>query len=332
MKSIFRFYIFYLLLFFNTYLFAVVPSWYEDIENVYPEAKYIAQIGYGKDKNAAAIDALDSISRFFSTTIYTNVEAKTTLRVENENTSVKRELDATTSVKSQIKLFAVEYSKPYFDKKLKQTVIVAYIDRDKAWQIYEVKIKSTADPFLQQYQNALIQPDRLKRYFLFAKAKALSNDFLITYEFALLLHPSKCKYFYGDLIDKANLMNVTINELKAECTMTVVVKNDSSDVIQRKISSLLSEKGFAIQKQNGIYQVLVTCVCDITEEKDSYGQTFTSYPGIEIVINNGEKTIFSYAKTCKKTVAFARQKNIVISYQKLEKELAISFIEELSNF
>ena len=319
-------------LFLTTHIFAKTPLWYEDLESVYPENQYIAQIGYGKDKNTASIDALDSISRFFSTTISTNVEARTMLDAENENTSIKREFDATTVVKSQIELFAVEYSKPYFDEKLKQTVIVAYIDREKAWQIYESKIKTYADPFLQQYQNAIEQSDKLKKYFLLSKARSFKNDFLIAYEFALLLHPSKCKYFYGNLSDKANLLDVTINELKMECTMEVMVKNDSSNVIQRKISSLLSEKGFVIQKQNATYQVFVTCVYDITEEKDDYGKTYTSYPGIEIVINNGEKTIFSYAKTCKKTVAFEKQKNITMSLQKLEKELSASFIKELTAF
>ena len=332
MKKIFELHILSLFLVFNSYLFADAPLWYENIEMVYPDEKYIAQIGYGKDKNTAAIDALDSIARFFSTTMSTNVKAKTMLRSESQNTDIKRELEVTTLVQSQIKLFAVEYSKPYFDKKIKQTVIVVYIDREKAWQIYEAKIKKSAISFFQQYQNAFMQTDKLKKYFLLSKAKPLSNDFLIAYEFALLLYPSKCRTFYGDLNDKANLLDVSMNELKMECSMTVVVKNDSSSMIQRKISSLLSETGFVIQKQNGTYQVLVNCACDVTEEKNSYGRTFTSYPSIEVIINNDEKTIFSYVKTCKKTVAFERQKNITLSYQKLEKELENSFINELMTF
>lgn len=331
MRKMFRFYIF-VLLFFNTYLFAKTPLWYEDIESMYPEAKYIAQIGYGKDKKTASIDALDNISRFFSTKVSTNVEARTVLSSENEDVSVKRTVDTTTVVKSQIELFAVEYSKPYFDKKIKQTVVVAYIDREKAWKLYEAKIKSVAEPFSQQYQNAFLQEDKLKRFFLLNKAKLLANDFLLSYDVALLLYPSKCKLLYGQLNDKASLLDVTINELKMECSMVIVVRNDSSDIIQRKISALLSEKGFSIQKQNGMYHVIVNCVCDITAEKDDYSQTFTSYPGIEIFIYNGEKTIFSYSKTCKKTVAFEKKKNITMSYQRLEKELENSFIKELSTF
>ena len=331
MRKVLRLSIF-ILLFFNAYLFAKAPLWYENLESVYPEAKYIAQIGYGKDKKTASIDALDSIARFFSTKVSTNVEARTVLSSENEDASVKRSLDATTVVKSQIELFAVEYSKPYFDKKIKQTVVVAYIDREKAWKLYEAKIKSVAEPFLQQYQNAFLQEDKLKRFFLLNKAKSFSNDFLLSYDVALLLYPSKCKFLYGELNDKANLLDVTMNELKMECTMTVVVKNDNSNVIQRKISALLSERGFSIQKQNATYHVIVNCVCDITSEKDDYSRTFTSYPGIEVLIDNGGRTVFSYSKTCKKTVAFEKQKNITISYQRLEKELENSFIKELSTF
>lgn len=311
---------------------AKAPAWYEDIENTYPESKYIAQIGYGQTRQAAETDAVARISRFFQTNISTNTEASQTFVANNGNINSKEEINTHTIIESQMELFAVEYSKPYFDKSLKQTAVVAYIDRNKAWRIYESKIQTCANIFLQQYKSAETKHDSLKKYFLFLAAKTFSSDFLLAYEFGMLLAPSKCKSSYGDINDKIVSLNSKINDLKMECTMIITVKGDTSNTIYRKLSSLLSKEGFAIQKQKAPYQVKAEYISNISYAKDEYGETFTSYPGIEIVIENNGVAIFSYSKTCPKTVAFTKQKNIVMSSQKIEQELDSSFLKEFSTF
>lgn len=324
----------FLLLFFFTAscIYAKAPAWYEDIENTYPDSKYIAQIGYGKTRQAAEMDAAARISRFFQTKISTNAETSQAVIIKNGSVNSRETINTHTMVESQMELFAVEYSKPYFDKSLKQTAVVAYIDRNKAWRIYESKIQTYADIFLQQYKSAELKQDSLKKYFLFLASKTFSSDFLLAYEFGMLLAPSKCKVLYGDINDKIVSLNSKINDLKMECTMIITVKGDNSNTIYRKLSSLLSKEGFAIQKQKAPYQVRAEYISNITYVKDEYGETFTSYPGIEIVIENNGVAIFSYSKTCQKTVAFTKQKNIVMSSQKVEQELDSSFLEEFSTF
>ncbi len=325
-----RSFIFLLLCLFTTFLFAKEPVWYENLKSVYPDAQYISNIGYGKNKDEASADALNGISRFFSTKVSTSVEAREEMRVMNGQTDIKRELDAKTVVESQMELFAVEYSKPYFDKKTKQTAIVAYIDRAKAWRVYREKLDSYASSFMKEYQLASSQTDKLKQYFLFKSAKTKAVDFVVPYETGLLLNYAECKASYYEINEKVNSLSAIIKDLKMECTMNVVVKNDNSNTIQRTISSLLSGEGFAVQKEKAPYQVLVECIWDVVVAKDSYGETFTSYPGIEVVIQNSGNAIFSYSKTCGKTVAFDRNKNVVMSYQKLEKELNSTFVKEFN--
>ena len=67
-------------------------------------------------------------------------------------------------------------SQKYFDKSLKQTAVVAYIDRNKAWRIYESKIQTCANIFLQQYKSAETKHDSLKKYFLFLFDSLCSFD------------------------------------------------------------------------------------------------------------------------------------------------------------
>ena len=311
---------------------AKAPDWYEDIENTYPESKYIAQIGYGETRQAAEADAIARISRFFQTNISTNTEVSQAFIANNGNINSNEEINTHIIIESQMKLFAVEYSKPYFDKSLKQTAIVAYIDRNKAWRIYESKIQTYSDIFLQQYKAAETKHDNLKKYFLLLAAIECSHDFMVAYDFGTLINPSKCKKLYGYVNDKVLSLNSEINELKMECTMIITVKGDTSNTIYRKLSSLLSKEGFAIQKQKAPYQVKAEYISNISYAKDEYGETFTSYPGIEVVIENNGVAIFSYSKTCSKTVAFTKQKNIVMSSQKIEQELDISFLKEFSTF
>lgn len=314
------------------YAAAKPPLWYDALETVYPEDRFIAQIGYGKTRQDAEVDALAHIAGFFQTSVSRRIEAQESFISKNGDETREKELTEQISVHSQMNLFAVEYSKPYADKSIRQTAIVAYIDRNKAWRLYESKMRAYSESFLQQYTAADSRQDPLQKYLLFSAAKESANTFLVGYELGMLLAPVPCKASYSAVNTKVLALKAKINDLKTACMMQVTVTGDSANIIQRKITALLSSEGFALQKQQAPYQVHAEYTAPVNAAKDEYGETFISYPGIEISIEHNDTVIFSYSKTCSKTVAFTKQKNSTMSYQKIEKELEASFLAEFSTF
>lgn len=308
------------------------PAWYDSLETVYPENRYIAQIGYGKTRQDAEADALAHIAGFFQTTVSTHIESQESFVSKNGNQSTSKELTAQTIVQSQMDLFAVEYSKPYTDKSSRQTAIVAYIDRNKAWHIYESKMKAYTDAFLHQYTAADAKRDPLQKYLLFSAAKESADDFLLGYGLGMLLAPVNCKAAYSAINTEVLALKAKMNDLKTACMMRVSVTGDTDNIIQRKITELLSSEGFAVQKQQAPYEVRAEYIAPVSASKDEYGEVFISYPGIEISIEHNGAAVFSYSKTCGKIAAFTRQKNSTMSYQKIEKELEASFLAEFSTF
>lgn len=321
-------------LFFTVAVYAAAkpPVWYDSLETAYPENRYIAQIGYGNNRQDAEADAVARIARFFQTTVSTRIEAQESFVSKNGNETKEKELTAQTIVHSQMNLFAVEYSKPYTDKSIRQTAIVAYIDRNKAWRLYESKMKAYTESFLQHYTAADARQDPLQKYLLFSAAKESANTFLVGYELGMLLAPVPCKAAYSAVNTEVLALKAKINDLKTACMMQITVVGDTANIIQRKITALLSSEGFAIQKQQAPYHIHVEYTAPISTAKDDYGETCVSYPGIEISIEHNGTAIFSYSKTCSKTVAFTKQKNSTMSYQKIEKELEASFLAEFSTF
>lgn len=315
-------------------VFAKEPLWYssgDGLEEVYPNNTYIAEIGYGKNVQLAESDALTRISRFFNTSVSSKMETRELLISENDNFYSNESVDTQTVISTEMNLFAIEYSKPYVDKKLKQTAVVAYIDRNKAWTIYEPKLKSVSESFVKQYNVAQKQSDNLKKYFLLNASKQYVNDFIQAYEFGLLINPYECRN-YENVNNKISSIPVELNNLKMNCAFALNLSGDRNDIIKRKLTSLLSNEGFAIQNSNAPYLMNVKIISEINQSNDEFGTTFTSYPGIEILVQKDGNAFFSYSKTCTKTVAFNQQKNITMSFQKLENELDENFINELSNF
>lgn len=313
--------------------FAKEPLWYSEdgLEEIYPNETYIAEVGYGKNVQLAESDALEKISRFFNTSISSQMKTRESFIDENGDFYSNESIDTETVISTEVNLFAVEYSKPYVDKKLKQTAVVAYIDRNKAWNIYEPKLKSVSDSFEKQYNLAQKQSDKLKKYFLLNASKQYVADFIQAYEFGLLINPYECKN-YDNVNKKVSSVPVELNKLKMNCVFSLKLTGDKNDIIKRKITSRLSEEGFVVQNSNAPYLIDAKITSEINQSSDEFGTTFTSYPGIEIVIQKDENVFFSYSKTYSKTVAFNQQKNITMSFQKLEKDLDENFINELNNF
>ena len=104
------------------------PEWLVSANAVYPQSKYLCQVGDGASKEAAAADALAQLSRYISTSVKTQVVAKTEAVSESGSKSeVNRRLKQTSTIDSQFEFSELNYTEYY--KSAKVWYVAVYIER-----------------------------------------------------------------------------------------------------------------------------------------------------------------------------------------------------------
>ena len=129
------------------------PEWLVSANAVYPQSKYLCRVGDGASKEAAAADALAQLSRYISTSVKTQVVAKTEAVSESGSKSeVNRRLKQTSTIDSQFEFSELNYTEYY--KSAKVWYVAVYIEREKAWEQYRPKVAAASDEFFAIYDHA----------------------------------------------------------------------------------------------------------------------------------------------------------------------------------
>jgi hypothetical protein len=147
-----------------------VPGWVLDMHKIYPNEQYVAQRGYGFDHQSAQVSALEGISRYFSTHIESEMRELITVTDTGSSSILKDE----TFIQSQTNLFAVNYTKTWYNKSSGQWEIVAYINRNEAWELYEPELKRKNDAFRAMYDEAERKNEPFQKILFYSNANNIA--------------------------------------------------------------------------------------------------------------------------------------------------------------
>jgi len=272
---------------------------------------YIAQTGYGATKESAESAALAAISKFFQMSIEVKAQEQTTVTNAGTNSTMSEEV----FVNSQTELFAVHYTKPKFDKKQKQYEVTAYIDREKAWRIYEPKIEDSVQSFEQFYSNAISQSDNLSKIIGLSRAskEAKQSELIKKLDFALILNPDRAEK-YGGTRNKISDIEAAIRKLAKKCSVSVKVSSDYEERVSKSVKGTFSKLGIKTLDENAEY----LCSAEISENAQTLpaGSFFT--PSFTIQIEKAGEVIYSVSRQLKKIGA----KNEAVAKQRAYSALA----------
>ena len=165
---------------------------------LFSSSAYIAVRGYGQDAVSAEHNALAGVSRYFSSHISVNTAEKTLVTDHGS----KSRLEDVTRILSDTTLFAVRYTKARFNKEQKNYEVIAYINREEAWQIYAPKVQQAAEAFSGLYAMGNQQNSDFRHalFLLQAQEAAQSSHLLSVLEFAYALYPESIDMFKIALI------------------------------------------------------------------------------------------------------------------------------------
>lgn len=310
------------------------PEWVQNWRTVYPDTEYIAQRGRADSEQTARTEAVAQIARYFQTSVNANlktsIQSVTSGEKVSETTTVVNDVD----VMSQVELFAVETTDPYFNKKEKKWYCVAFIEREKAWNQYQPTIENAKSEFLSLKKNAEKETEPFTKCSLFGKSLKSGKTFLEKLEYARILNAKK-EAAYSDDRKAVSEIPAMIAGEKEKCTVFLEVSGDYGNIISSSLSQTLTKNGFKIAKKQA--EANYTAHAEI-ENNANGNDPISVMPSLDLKIESkGGKTVYAVqVKTEKKTIAYtlenAQKKSLPILAEESSKIINAELSEKISNY
>lgn len=326
MKKIFLLLIF---AFQSFFLFsAPMPKWVLDVDSEYPKETYLARLGSGPSIEAAQSNALAQLAGYFSSEVVVNTTSTNNMTNKDEHVTKEQNINQEVNVISEKNLTAVEYSKTYYNRKEKKYYIVAYLNREIAWQNLEDKLQALLERF-ENFQNICeTSEDLMLRYKYAKKAKVAGQEFLNEIYNGFLINPAKRK----DYKSKISEINLKIDK---DSTVTVPVflktTGDYENMITNCVTSEFKNAGFAVTtdfSENLKYQLSINIKNNEKIEEDIH----SIFPELEICLSDISQTAdyYSFQKKWGRTAAFSLHQAQKKAYAKIITELKDALCEDIN--
>jgi len=317
----------FFLCFTSLYAAPKAPAWMLDVNEVYPSKQYIAQIGEGASREEAEIDAQARIARYFESNINTATLGKLEMSEYNGKVKTDREIDKTTKISSNVKLFAIHFSEPYQDKKAKKWSVVAYLDKDEAYQIFRPKVDLPAQNFATNYNKATKaakNEDDMTAVKFLRKAREHAAEFEENYQFATLLNLKRAAE-YDSIHDQVAGIDAKLDIEMQNCQLQISVPEDNNGAIAAKAKNLFSDYGFPVKSSKGRYVATV----NVTLDEQTLAKGTACYPHVDVVITSQDgEAVISFGKDGQKISAANADVARRRAYTEVEKLLEEAFIKE----
>ena len=259
-------------------------------------------MGTAKDKEKSKTEALAAISRYLKTTVESHLSTTFTSADNKEKVSVIDE----TKISSDIELFGVQFTEPYYVKKEKKWCCVAFIDRAQAWVQYQPQIEQEKIKFYSFFNKTSDNPNLLARIDNYKAAWNVGYSFMEVLSFGRIINPTEEQKYKADRENIAlipQLLAATIEE----SSLYLDISSDYENLIKNVVSQQLSDYGFPIvnQKSSALYTVRVEVNTDLAYSDEIYSFN----PELSLTILWKEtKSMFKYSCRSKKVAAYHKDK------------------------
>ncbi|MDE7290792.1 MAG: hypothetical protein K2N58_01975 [Treponemataceae bacterium] len=302
-----------------TYLAAAtaesIPNWVLNHRAAIPESEYIAQLGTGGSADAARADATEAVARYFQTSVSASLSADGAVAVDE------------VKVSSEVSLFALEYTEPYYYKKAKKWYCLAFIRRPDAWARYKPRIEFAKDVFLRLYECAEAETDPFMRLSRLKTAQGAVSDMLEKLEYGRTISPQN-EAAYLSVRDKAARIPVLFEAAKKECTVFVSAHGDYNRAMEQAVSTALVKNGFTVARNAD--GAKYTASVDV-DDNASGSDPVAIMPTVSLkIMGNGGNAVYSYeAAASEKTMAYTLENAKKRAYPKLAQEMESALQKDL---
>ena len=314
-------------LFFAVQGFAQKADWYLDRQSVYPHKDWITAEGRGENEEKAKENALENISLYFQTS--TNVVIKA---IENYNEASvannklvtgNKSLKKSTTITSTAEFFGIQFTTPIYDDK---TIILAYINRDDVFKVYEQRIRNNVDVLKALMTVAEDWNNPVYGIRAAEIAKPIIDLTAEEARMARLIKNVPDDYF-TDVDDLVKRVNVALEFCKTHLVFKISVKNDYENMLKQALGDILEDAGYEVSDENGYLTIDAKVTSDV--EKNDAG--IFIYAGFAVTLKTHDgKDFFSYSRNMPKKGHKSESMAYKRAFQSIQTELESSFMEEFN--
>jgi hypothetical protein len=281
------------------------PLWTDaaTIHQIYPEETYLTGIADGSTEDEARTMADGNLAAYFSKEISSSTQANRKI----SNTGINEaSINQEVTVKSRVLLAGVEHTEGWYNKQERNWYVCAYLDRAKAWKIYENNVIQEKNRFYSFYNSAESEPDPFKKIALYKKAASEGVHYSEVLSFAEILYKKGCEQYSDDRVVISSIEQ-KITETSLNLRMAVEISGDIGINYKGVIEKVLSDHGFLVSDKNCSYTVKAA----VNSNKKKFTDTLTADPTIDIRIINPKETVRTLSKAADRISGYSDAEGLV---------------------
>lgn len=232
------------------------PAWVDNPREVYSDARYVAAVGYGPDRESAEKSALGALVAVFGqnvsgetvvTSQYTEAVREGRVLV-TEDSAVQQ---AVTSSWEQDTIVGAEIKDTWFDGN-RTTYAVAVMDKSRAMVLYAELIEANESSIQSLTAIPAAERNTLDAYARFDLAATIAEANAGFVNVLSVVSPGAAAARRSGLT-MAEDMRLECRKIAEKIPITVQVENDREDRIRSAFSSVISGAGFKIAESGSRY-------------------------------------------------------------------------------
>ena len=304
------------------------PSWMGNYREEYPSSEYIVQRGSGDTVEFAKTNGLQAIAQYFQTSVDASMQTQLKTMSNGVDTFEQRSTLTDIQVTSQIDLFGVEFTEPYFSKADNQWYILTYIHRETAWRQFKPRIEDDRNAFTALYTQARKQKDTFTEFQSYYLAWNKGQDFLESLELGRLLMDGVDSQYREDRALVATLP-ATLQEKAQACSMRFSISGDYEEIFTASIKDVFADMGFVVNENSGIYRLKVV----VTDNPAKHNTLQAVYPVVDISITDKDgKAVYSLQYKGERFVATTLETAKRRGFRRTATEVKTEIINDFKQF
>lgn len=298
------------------------PVWVTNPESEFPDREFLVQKASAKSKDEAKNEALSAISYYLDSKVSGIRESN--FHSINEDTS--QEIIRNTSVTTDLTLFGVEYTEPWYDSKSKNWYVLCYINRETAWTQFRPELQSARDKVFGFYDKALECKDGIEKIRFFSSALQEMLDFTSKYSYAQMFSEELTSANYREDLKTLAKIKSLQQEEKNNTPIYIQIQNDMDSTIYNAISSGFSESGFTVTNNKS------DCIAYVEIEYNSEirNDTFFYSPTVQLELLNNGSSVYSYSDKAKSVKAFTEKVGKTKALNELSERIQENFSKDFN--
>jgi len=313
------------------------PAWAGNLEDVFPNAHYLARRGTGSTVTEAMTNAAQELASHFRWEIRDSLRA---VAVSQGNNPTETAYIEDTVIERGVELFSIRNTRPWYNRGYQRYETVVYINRAEAWQVFEPGVRREESAFLDMFNAAEAEGDALRRFMMLRGAQSYyAANVAPMRSFSERLHPAEARGSFPVADAALSALPRLIDEARSQAVIFIDSRNDFENRITQLVERTLNNEGFNVSRNRAEADAIFAVDFDFNmmENRTSQGTTYSFAPAVHAVLNGRSGVILSYhspslSRTVTLTQDAGRRRSFTAFMTALENSFPIEFRNSLASF